>query len=182
MNQKKKLAWLGALILVAALVWYVERAGPTAASGTNTNLSDIHLLVVDNIQLHHDKMEAAQKTEYKSNGRNIFTEIVPPTPAEIKKSQEAAAASNTTVPTGPVEPPKPQLPAKYFGYGTVPNGTARRAFLTNGDDVYIVGEGDTLLGRFRIIKISNANIEFEEIASGRRNTAPLEEQAAGPST
>ena len=180
MSEKKKLIWLGALITVAVLVWTVQRAKPSAAGGAYSNFSDIHLLAVENPQLQREKMEIAQRTEYKSSGRNIFTEIAPP-PPEKKGTGDKATAG----PAGPVavqEPPKPQLPAKYFGYGTIPNGTARRAFLTNGDDVYIVGEGDTLLGRFRIVKISSGNIEFEEISSGRRNTAPLEEQSAGPAT
>jgi hypothetical protein len=69
---------------------------------------------------------------------------------------------------------------KYFGYGTIPNGTLRRAFLSDGDDVFIVGEGDTLLGRFRIVKINNANLEFEEIATGRRNTITLQEEQVAP--
>jgi GTPase len=70
---------------------------------------------------------------------------------------------------------------KFFGYGTIPNGTLRRAFLSDGEEVYIVGEGDTLLGRFRIVKINNANLEFEEIATGRHNTVTMqEEQAAVP--
>ena len=65
---------------------------------------------------------------------------------------------------------------KFFGYGTVPNGTSRRAFLTDGDQVFIVGEGDTLLGRYRVVKIGNANLDFEEISTGRRNSMPLQEQ------
>jgi GTPase len=69
---------------------------------------------------------------------------------------------------------------KFYGYGTVPDGTARRAFLTDGDEVYIVAEGDTLLGRFRILKIGNATIEFEEISSGRQGKSNLEEP--GPNT
>jgi hypothetical protein len=69
---------------------------------------------------------------------------------------------------------------KFFGYGTVPNGTSKRAFLSDGEQVYIVGEGDTLLGRFRILRIGNASLEFEEVGSGRRNSASLEEQAAPP--
>jgi hypothetical protein len=69
---------------------------------------------------------------------------------------------------------------KFFGYGTVPNGTSKRAFLTDGEEPFIVGEGDTLLGRFRIIRISNATLEFEEISSGRRNSISLDEQAAPP--
>jgi hypothetical protein len=61
----------------------------------------------------------------------------------------------------------------------------RRAFFSDGDDVIIVSEGETLLGRYRIVKVNNNNLEFEEIATGRHNTAPLvEEQQAAlqPST
>jgi hypothetical protein len=72
------------------------------------------------------------------------------------------------------------LPVKFFGYGTIPNGTTKRAFLTDGEEIYIVGEGDTLLGRFRILKIGNASLDFEELTTGRRNSATLEEQAAPP--
>ncbi len=87
------------------------------------------------------------------------------------------------VPQPPAAPTQAFLPQnlKYFGYGTVPKGTARRAFFTDGDDVYIVTEGDTLLGRYRILKVGNANLEFQEISSGLHGTTPLEEQAASPS-
>ena len=70
---------------------------------------------------------------------------------------------------------------KFFGYGTIPNGTAKRAFLSDGDNIYIVGEGDTLLGKYRVMKIGNANLDFEEIASGRHGTTRLsEEPVAAP--
>ena len=69
---------------------------------------------------------------------------------------------------------------KFYGYGTVPDGSARRAFLSDGEEVYIVAEGDTFLGRFRILKIGNATIEFEEVSSGRQGKSNLEE--AGPNT
>jgi len=70
---------------------------------------------------------------------------------------------------------------KFFGFGTVPNGTSRRAFLTDGENVYVVAEGEILLNRFRILKIGNANLEYEEVSSGLRGTAILEEQGAPPS-
>jgi hypothetical protein len=125
-------------------------------------------------------MEAAQKTEYHSLGRNPFSEIAPP--KDQPKENKIAQHLQQTVPVLP-PPPLPMLPGnmKFFGYGTIPNGTLRRAFLSDGDEVYIVGEGDTLLGRFRIVKINNANLEFEEIATGRHNTVTMqEEQAAAP--
>jgi hypothetical protein len=69
---------------------------------------------------------------------------------------------------------------KFFGYGTIPNGTARRAFLSDGDEIYIVGEGDVLLGRFRIVKINNANLEFEETSTGRRASVAMAQDEAPP--
>jgi hypothetical protein len=37
-----------------------------------------------------------------------------------------------------------------------------------------------LLNRFRIIRIGNANVEYEEISTGLRGTAPLEDQGGTP--
>jgi len=104
-----------------------------------------------------------------------------------EKPPEAVKQADARKFVGPVPlppPPPPTLPPnmKFFGYGTVPNGTSRRAFLADGDDVYIVAEGDTLLGRYRIVRVNNSNLEFEEISSGRRNTVSLsmEDQPAPP--
>jgi hypothetical protein len=123
-------------------------------------------------------MEAAQKTEYHSLGRNPFSEVAP----AKDKPQPTKVASGPVGPPVLPPPPPPMLPPnmKFFGYGTIPNGTLRRAFLSDGDEVYIVGEGDTLLGRFRIVKISNANLEFEEIATGRHNTVTMQEEQSAP--
>ncbi len=181
MKQKNQLAMLAALIVIMALVWYLNRSKPAVVAGNATAFQNYQLLAVENPQLHRDKMEAAQHTEYHSQGRNPFSEIAPPPP----ETQEKKLATHQNY--GPVQPPPPPPPAlpgnmKFFGYGTVPNGTSRRAFLSDGDDVYIVAEGDTLLGRFRIVKVTNANLEFEEIATGRRATVALaqDEQAPPP--
>ena len=47
-------------------------------------------------------------------------------------------------------------------------------------DVGQVAPGDLFLGRYRILKIGNATIEFEEPSSGRTGTANMED--AGPTT
>jgi hypothetical protein len=190
MKQKKQLAFLAGLVVVAGLVWYVfyfrnakSSSGPNVAS-----VRSYQLLGIDNPGLHWPELNAARKAEYKSNGRNPFSPEAPPPPVAL-----VAKAAPNHPPYGP--PQKEQLPPpeavklppnlKFFGYGTVPNGTARRAFFSDGEDVFIVAEGETLLGRYRIIKVNNTNLEFEEIATGRHNTTPLiEEQAAAgqPST
>jgi hypothetical protein len=72
------------------------------------------------------------------------------------------------------------LPVKYFGYSSVPGSGERRAFFTNGEDVYIVGEGEVLLGQYRVLHIGNTTLDFEEISSKRRGSTALETEA--PST
>jgi hypothetical protein len=179
MTQKNQMILLATLVLIMTVVWYFNRTTVSVAPGNLAAVQNYQLLAVENPQLHRDKMEAAQKTEYHSLGRNPFSEIAPP--KEHKEPVKVAQHAQQTVPVLP-PPPPPSLPPnmKFFGYGTIPNGTLRRAFLSDGDEVYIVGEGDTLLGRFRIVKISNANLEFEEIATGRHATVTMQEEQAAP--
>jgi hypothetical protein len=133
---------------------------------------------VENPAIQSWKIAKVQKTEYKSAGRNPFSAVAPPPPA----AKVLQPGDKGFVPSPPPPPPPLEFPAnmKFYGYGTVPDGTARRAFLSDGEEVYIVAEGDTFLGRFRILKIGNATIEFEEISSGRQGKSNLEE--AGPNT
>lgn len=77
---------------------------------TTTIVQNYPLLAVDNRQLHWGKLEASRKSEYKSNGRNIFS------------------------------------PAKLLLMHRSPG---------------------------------SANLEFEEISTGRRGSAVLEEQRPG---
>lgn len=176
MSQKRKGVLLGVLLAVAALVFYFDSRGSSLPDRVSLIGKQRYTpLAVENPELQHWKLEASRKTEYKSNGRDLFSETVPePAPKPIPKPDPG--------PVVPADPPPPTLPAnvKFFGYGTVPNGTAKRAFLTDGEEVYIVSEGDILLGRFRILRIGNVSLEFEETATGRRNSTTLEEQAAPP--
>ena len=63
---------------------------------------------------------------------------------------------------------------KFFGYGTLPSGGYRQAFLLDGDEVRIVSEGDTIQNHIRIVHIGNDRIEFEDTNTGLRNSAVLE--------
>ena len=182
MKQKKQLAVLAALLLTAGVIWflYFDFDKPIVTVDAGAAAQNPQLLSVENPQLHTYGVERARNTEYKSGRRNIFSRELPPPPPPIRIDPG---------PKVPVVPPPPvivtptvsPLPVKFFGFGTVPNGTSRRAFLTDGENVYVVAEGEILLNRFRILKIGNANLEYEEVSSGLRGTAILEEQGAPPS-
>jgi hypothetical protein len=186
MKQKQQIIVLAVLVVVAALIWAFEWRRQAPALQTASFIQDYKPLGEENPQIRWSQLKHAQETEYKSNGRNPFSTIAPPSAAEVKqKADDAAKLAQLPVAAPPPPPPptRASLPPnlKYFGYGTVPNGTPRRAFITDGDDVYIVSEGDTLLGRYRIIKVGNSSLDFQEISSGLPGTTPLDEQAAPPS-
>jgi hypothetical protein len=178
MSQKTKIALLAVLMLAAAGVFYFDSRGVSFPGKTSSfNAKTYSPLPVENPELQRWKLDESRRTEYKSSGRDLFSQTMPAAP--VIRSEPVRPPSG---PQLPPEPPPPTLPAnmKFFGYGTVPNGTSKRAFLSDGEEVYIVGEGDTLLGRFRILRIGKASLEFEELGSGRRNTASLDGQAAPP--
>lgn len=184
MKQKQQVIVLVVLVVVAVLVWSLEWRTPPPAVQTANFIQDYKVLAVENPQIRWGELDRAQKTEYKSSGRNPFRMIASPTPQDVQKAKDAAKPLQQPIVQVPPPPPtRASLPPnlKYFGYGAVPSGSPRRAFITDGEDVYVVFEGDTLLGRYRILKIGNVNLEFQEISSGLPGTTPLEEQAAPPS-
>jgi hypothetical protein len=183
MSEKNKGMVLAALIVVAALVWYFGGKGSAVQGDAAAAASAAYKpLAVENPELRHSILDRSRKTEYKSTGRDLFSMVAPPPPQEIAKVAAKRPTNIGPVPEPP--PPPPTLPAnvKFFGYGTVPNGSVKLAFLTDGDQVFVVGEGETLLGKYRVVKIGNANLDFEEIATGRRGSATLSEEPAAPAS
>ena len=183
MKQKRQVAVLGVLIVIAALTWWLYFRGdrPVVTAAINIAAQKVEGIDVESPGLHMDAIARARKTEYKSAGRNIFS-VVAAAPVATRPQAPRVPSIPNIGPKPPVpEPPKqvPPLPVKFFGFGTVPNGRTRLAFFTNGEDVFVVPEGELLMNRFRILKIGNANLDYEEVSSGLRGTAPLEEQAQG---
>ena len=64
----------------------------------------------------------------------------------------------------------------FFGYGMLPAGGARQAFLKeqSGDEVHIVSEGDVVLNHIRILHIGNERIDFEDTVTGQKGSKNLE--------
>jgi hypothetical protein len=183
MKEQTKGMVLVGLIAVAAFVWYLERRDTSADAASSQVGRELTYrpLAVDNPALQREKQATSRKTEYKGGGRDLFSEIAPASVIVAQRVERHTTQGPVPLPP----PPPPTLPGnvKFFGYGTVPNGTAKRAFLSDGDQIFIVAEGDTLLGKYRVVKIGNANLDFEEIASGRRgSTALSEEPIAAPAS
>jgi hypothetical protein len=175
MNQQLKMRILALLgVVLVALVLYEMRGSVIPVSGASP-VEPYKPMALENPALHLERIERLRKLEYRSSGRDIFSAELPP-PPQPKVPVVARA------PIGP-QPPPPEppltLPFKFYGFSADPQTGKRRAFFTNGEDVFIASEGDLVQGRFRVIKIGNATAELEETSSSKRATLPLEAAPGG---
>jgi hypothetical protein len=171
MRRRVEITALFLLLLVLGFVFYLNFR-PSAGRATVSIAQDRFVPVdVDNPALRMDILRRFLALEYKGVHRNIFSATLPPPPPS---SKNARVSPGPQVPAGP---PPLNIDAKYFGYVSDAQGNHRRAFFASNDNenVYIAGEGDTLMGRFLVVRVTNTTADVEEIASGRRVTLIMEE-------
>lgn len=90
----------------------------------------------------------------------------PPTPAQMKPQTGPGVA------TGPVEPPPPpRIPLKFIGLMTsAQDRKGPVAILSDTHGVYYGREGETVEGRYRILKIGVESIELAYLDGRGRQT------------
>jgi len=169
MKRRTQLYILGGLLLVLAAAILSEwGGGPEISLLGSADEKRIPLAVAD-AELRLDLLERAQKQEYAGMRRNIFSfSLPPPPPPKVEQPAD----------TGPVVPPPPpplQIPFRFYCVVTDVASDQRRACFTNGDDVFILREGDLLMNRYRLLRIGNTTADFEEVSTGRRATLQLEQ-------
>jgi hypothetical protein len=167
------LAVLFAVLLVTVYAMYFRNSSSSGAVQTATFNERFTPLDVDNPALRLDILKRFLALEYKGVHRNIFSAQAPPPP-----SQSAASMQPVNVaPPVPSGPPPLTVDAKYFGFASDSGGSHRKAFFAtpNNEDVIIAGEGDTFMGRFRVVRITSTSADVEEVSSGRHTTLTMEQ-------
>jgi hypothetical protein len=175
MTQRNKIA-SGMLAVLVPLLGYLaynnlRPAATVVATAAGRNFVP---LPVENPALRLDLLEQLKSFEYQGSRRNIFSASAPPPPVEQQQAVEAPAFVPPPQNSGP---PPLVVPATFFGHVTDTRSGARRAFFSEGDEVYVIGVGEILLSRFRLVQITANTAELEELSSGRRATLTLEEPA-----
>lgn len=170
-SQRRKEVAAGVLVALAIFAVYYFEFLPSAQTSSETTRAEVKFtpITVDNPSLHLDKLKKIHSVEYAGRHRNIFSEAPPPV--------ETAAAKPPKKFVGPMpEPPPPPVSVdlKFYGYASDRATGSKKAFFTNGDDVYIASEGDTLENKFRLLHIGNDSVEMEELSSGRRAVVMIE--------
>lgn len=118
--------------------------------------------------LRYDWLNASEKTKYEGTGRNIFL-----AQADIPKpAGPGVTDAKNTPPPPPAPPPPPRINLKYYGFASEP-GEPKKVFLSQGEDVFIAGEGEIVDRRYKVLHITPMSVEIEDVLNNNRQSIPL---------
>lgn len=115
-------------------------------------------------------LKQSEEIKYAGNGRNIFVAGSVATIERPKANGTDQAQQALFHP--PVVPPPPPITLKFFGFANKP-GEPKRVFLSQGEDVFIAGEGEIVNRRYRVLRISPNAVEMEDVLNNNRQSIPL---------
>ena len=171
-NHNKKFGYLVALLAFWGVVTLFQWSELFGTDGQGTNLHTETGLVQPTGPSTNDlKLDKhypnARQTVKLSHPRNIFTPLGSASVQVAKENRPAVQSQGPTQPSGPIQttPPPGPSPAelaaqrarqelnqfRFLGFLT--KGGESQAFLTNGQAIYIVKQGEMLEGRVQVHKI-----------------------------
>jgi hypothetical protein len=175
---KVRIAIVLCVVAVLTMAWTLmprgePSAGPapaTAASPEKAKGASISESLDPRLQL--DLLANSEKVQYEAKGTNIFrarveqVELPKPKISPLLRQQEEARRN-----TPPPPPPPPPINLKYFGISSG-KGERPKAFLSQGDDVWIAREGDVVNRHYKIVRISPNAVEVEDLLNNNRQSIP----------
>jgi hypothetical protein len=124
--------------------------------------------------LRLDLLAASEQTQYQGNGRNIFVsqaEVVIPPPRAPGHTDVQNSQAQVYRP--PSQMPPPPIPLQFYGFANQA-GEPKKIFLKKGEDVWVAEEGEIVDRRYKVIRISPASVEIQDVLySGPAQTIPL---------
>jgi len=191
-QDRQKISILGVLLAVlASVVVMVLRLNETPATTTaavqvpETSKISVNPPAPGDASLRKDLLDKPD-THQEIGKRNIFeyrqAPPPPPPPGPPRGSRSArqsnpdgidAAFANFPRPTA--QPPlPPQIPLKYVGYLTLDApGGGFVAVLSDDSRHYSVTTGEVLMGRYRVLMISDKIVDVEDLEYKRRQSLPI---------
>jgi hypothetical protein len=170
----------GGLVLAALLyVWLHGKpasttiaAGPRVAAGAGAGAggSDLPRIGLDRL--------TQMPPPVRVGIRDIFDFGPPPTPPPTPipaatPTPVVAAASPTPVPTPAGPPPPPPVNVKYIGSVEAEKGPKVAFFLTEQKEVLTGQVGDTVMNRFKVVRIGIESVDVQDLGSGQLRRIPL---------
>ena len=116
-----------------------------------------------------DLLRQSEQIKYAGNARNIF---VAGSPIPVSDGSTDHRKKVAEVRQPPVVPPPPPINLKFFGFSNKP-GEPKKVFLSQGEDIFVAVEGDIVNRRYRVLHISPAAVDIEDVLNNNRQSIPL---------
>src|SRR5215471_13402239 len=188
-QDRQKISIVGVLLAVlASVVVMVLRINDTPATTTGPvqaqETSKISVNPPGDASLRKDLLDKPD-TGQEIGKRNIFEyrQAPPPTPPAPPGGSRSARPFQSegigsvpgNFPPPNVQPPlPPQIPLKYVGYLTLDTpGGGSVAVLSDDSRHYSVTAGEVLMGRYRVLTISDKIVDVEDLQFKRRQSLPI---------
>ena len=113
-----------------------------------------------------------QRGESAVGRRDVFDFGRPPTPPPPPPPPPTVAAMPTPLPE-PTPTPLPPLTVKYMGSLEAKKGIKVAFFLTDKREVLQGQVGDTVMNRFRVVKIGLESVDIQELGTSQVRRLPL---------
>ncbi len=135
------------------------RAAASPASRDETPLPVVH------VNTDHLREDARLRPSFAAPRRNPFQFSAPMTPA----GPVPLGATSQPAPVDVVAPALPPYTLSGIAEDAGPDGPVRTAVLAGHRDIFLVHEGDTVEGRYTVVKIAADGVELAPVGPG----APL---------
>jgi len=174
MKEKRKLAWLLALLGILAVVNYYFRPFASGASVpqavTGADSGDAGWTIPD-ATFDTALLEPQNRMGSGEVTRNIF-EYEQGRPESVIRGTPKQT-SEPPRPSAPAPPPKP--PLQFFGFAESSSSDQQRVFLTDGENIFVARQGELVLERFRVVGVDQKSVQIEDTRGQQRWVLPLQQ-------
>jgi hypothetical protein len=148
-----------------AAVGTVNGRTARAASGASGDQAPVVDLKLELLETRHNALEDPKRDPFRFRPRPA------PAPPQAARPQPAAPIG-PPVPTGP--PPPPPIQLRFIGLVDAPSQAGRVAIVSDGrGNVFYGKEGDTIEGRYKMLRIGSDAIELAYLDGRGRQTIRL---------
>lgn len=170
----------GAVLLVALMSVFTGDPGETGAAPSPLTAD---LAATPDVPVASVNLGALQRTRPDVEGaqRNLFRfEARSTSPLAPPSASSAPGAPPVPVARGPGgsgSPPPPPIPIRFIGMVDAPTSTGQVVFFSDGrGNVFFGKEGDTIEGRYKVLKVSPDAAELSYLDGRGRQTIRLSGQ------
>ena len=162
MNLRRRAIGLAGAALLLAWLAAAFTGGRTGSTEEQPSVAPVRPdSSVDNLLTHtarlHDRLAPDHAPRHLS--RNLFR-FVSPAPIPVP------AAAAQAVPLLPAPPPTPSLKLVGIAEDTTAQGPVRTAVISGLGQVFLVKEGDEIVSRYRVVRISVEAAELTDLTDG----------------